>query len=257
MNREKVLHHLDDERRRLAYEGEVIEVLPNVTRIHARDGSHYTVIHSSLTVDDADAAISTEIEHHRKLGVGFEWKVYSHDSPSDLRNRLAERGLQIGPKEAVMVCDLSHGPNPDDGPSGLRVVRVDRTEDVDVFRSVAEQVFAKDYSFTANQLAEEIRAGSFQHRGYIAYAGDTPVSIGRLYTHPFSVFGGLYGGGTVTEYRGKGYYRSVILARARDAAARGARYLIVDALPTSRPILERMGFQHLSDTWACEWRQVR
>jgi len=35
--------------------------------------------------------------------------------------------------------------------------------------------------------------------------------------------------------------------------ASGAKYLLVDALPTSRPILERLGFQHLTDTWACEW----
>jgi hypothetical protein len=47
-----------------------------------------------------------------------------------------------------------------------------------------------------------------------------------------------------------------VAARARDARAFGARYLIVDALPTSRPILERLGFQWLTDTWPCEWRPV-
>ena len=34
----------------------------------------------------------------------------------------------------------------------------------------------------------------------------------------------------------------------------GARYLSVDALPTSRPILERLGFVRLTDSWPCTWR---
>ena len=61
------------------------------------------------------------------------------------------------------------------------------------------------------------------------------------------------GGGTVTSHRGHGHYRQLVAARAKDARAAGAKYLIVDALPTSRPILERLGFVHLTDTWPCEW----
>ncbi|MDB5295009.1 MAG: acetyltransferase, partial [Phycisphaerales bacterium] len=77
---------------------------------------------------------------------------------------------------------------------------------------------------------------------------------GRLYTHPASAFAGLYGGGVRPAYRGRGFYRAVVAARARDAVAAGARYLQVDALPTSRPILERMGFAKVTETWPCEWR---
>ena len=80
-----------------------------------------------------------------------------------------------------------------------------------------------------------------------------PVSTGRLYTHARSWFGGLYGGGTRAGHRGRGFYRALVAARARDARERGATCLLVDALPTSRPILERLGFEHLTDTWACEW----
>jgi hypothetical protein len=29
---------------------------------------------------------------------------------------------------------------------------------------------------------------------------------------------------------------------------------VVDALPTSRPTLERLGFERITDTWPCEWR---
>ncbi len=43
-------------------------------------------------------------------------------------------------------------------------------------------------------------------------------------------------------------FRAVVAYRARLAAARGFRYLQVDALPTSRPILERLGFVELATT---------
>ena len=99
-----------------------------------------------------------------------------------------------------------------------------------------------------------VAAGSTQHRGYIVYARDEAVSVGRLYTHPQSAFAGLYGGGTLKSYRGQGFYRALVAARARDAVALGARYLQVDALPTSRPILERLGFERVTDTWPCDWR---
>jgi hypothetical protein len=125
---------------------------------------------------------------------------------------------------------------------------------------VAEAIFGKDYSFTTAQLLDALRAGSTQHRGYIAYAnggggggGAEPVSIGRLYTHPQSLFGGLYGGGTLAAFRGRGFYRATVAARARDAAAHGAKFLLIDALPTSRPIVERLGFVHVTDTWPCTW----
>jgi hypothetical protein len=47
-------------------------------------------------------------------------------------------------------------------------------------------------------------------------------------------------------------YRATVAARGLDAVKSGARYLIVDALPTSRPILERLGFVQVTYTWPCK-----
>ncbi|HZZ34676.1 MAG TPA: GNAT family N-acetyltransferase, partial [Caulobacteraceae bacterium] len=80
----------------------------------------------------------------------------------------------------------------------------------------------------------------------VAYAGVAPVAAGRLEMIPGSAFAGLYGGGTAPEQRGRGVYRALVAARAAEARARGYRYLTVDARETSRPILERLGFQRLA-----------
>ena len=250
--RKSILNRLDSERRALVREDEILEILPRVTRIRATDHSQHGIIWCSLNEENADAAIQGEIEFHRSLGVGFEWKVYGHDKPGDLLSRLERAGFRIGPREAVLVLDLARAGNLLDEIHLRDVVRVDRIAQLADFRLVAEEVFEKNYAFTTTQLADAIQRESVQHRGYVAYLDGEPASIGRLYTHPDSWFGGLYGGCTRRKFRGRGLYRAVVSARARDAAALGAKYLVVDALPTSRPILERLGFEWVTDTWPCE-----
>jgi hypothetical protein len=253
INPRQVLDRLDEERRTLARDGEVREVLGDVTRLHAAAGSHHCVIFSALSPATADAAIAREIDHYRRLGVGFEWKVYAHDAPTDLVDRLRRQGFAVGAEEAVLFYDLSNPPPWAREADTGAVRRIDQAEQVDDYRAVAEDVFGKDYAFTTAELLAALRSWSTQHRGYVAYDGDKAVSIGRLYTHPKSHFGGLYGGGTLATHRGRGFYRAVVAARARDAVAAGAKYLIVDALLTSRPVLERMGFVMVTRTWPCEW----
>src|SRR5688572_18702775 len=249
--RRTLLDRLDDERRNMKYAGQVTEILAHVTRMSAIDGRWHNVTSPSLTADVAEATIVAEIEHHRRIGKSFEWKVYAHDPLTDLRDRLARHGFFIGPLEAVAVLDLADPPGWVNDTS-ITVRRVETLEQVETYGRVSAAVFGEKFRFES-ELADGLRTGSTQIRGYIAYAGNDPVSIGRLYTHPQSWFGGLYGGGTIAAHRGRGFYRALIAARARDAIASGTQYLLVDALPTSRPILQRLGFERVADTWACEW----
>jgi len=41
---------------------------------------------------------------------------------------------------------------------------------------------------------------------------------------------------------------ALVWARAQEAIARECKYLTIDALPSSRPIVERLGFELLSMT---------
>jgi hypothetical protein len=252
LNSSDVLSRLDAERRSLLREGETLEQLQNVTRIHSNDDTYHLIMYAKLSSTNADGIIAEQTKYYRQKRIGFEWKVYGHDEPADLLQRLERHGFRVGALEAVMIYDLTERADwMSDQLQTRTVVRVDRGDLVQDFRRVAEAVFQEVHEFTANQLVAGIATGSRQHCGYVAYSGLDPVSIGRLYTHHESQFGGLFGGGTLATHRGSGFYRAVVGARARDAKATGAHYLIVDALPTSRPILERLGFQHITDTWPC------
>ncbi len=249
-----VFARLDYERQFVPLGNETLQRADPVVRMWSSDGTHHWIIWSRLDATNADAVIDREIAHHRALNVSFEWKVFSHDQPADLKERLVDRGFEVGAVEDVMVLDsdearawLDHDAFPPD----VRVETVRSANQVQVFKRLAEAVFGGDWSFTAGELQSQIDRQEIGHRGYIAYQGDEPAAIGRLYVHPQSHFAGLYGGGTLPAFRGRGLYRATVHARIDDAVRFGARYLMVDARDTSRPILERLGFVSIGQTWPC------
>ena len=91
--------------------------------------------------------------------------------------------------------------------------------------------------------------------GVLAMVGDEPVSSARMELYPGTGFAGLWGGGTVEPWRGKGIYRALVAFRAAIATERGYTYLQVDATEQSRPILQRLGFTALSSTTPYVYRR--
>ena len=251
MNIEEVVAAIRLEERTLIREGEEVEALPHVTRRSSAGGAARWVTAFNLDTADADEAIAGEIAYFGRLGLEFEWKVFSFDAPTDLVDRLRAAGFSVGQREAVVVYDLADGMGPFEAAYPCEVRRIEQTSQLADFQFVAEAVFGKDYGPTTSELAEAIRVGRRGHDGYTGYVNGEPAAVGRLYTDPASAFAGLYGGGTREEFRGRGCYRAVVAARARDAVLAGSKYLLVDALPTSLPILKRLGFVCVAETWPC------
>jgi GNAT superfamily N-acetyltransferase len=109
-------------------------------------------------------------------------------------------------------------------------------------------VFGHEHAAMRRDLLDRLESDPESFAGVVAVAGGKPVSSARMDFHPGTEFASLWGGGTLEPWRGKGIYRALVSHRARVAAERGYRYLRVDALPTSRPILERFGFVRLTTT---------
>jgi GNAT superfamily N-acetyltransferase len=80
----------------------------------------------------------------------------------------------------------------------------------------------------------------------VAYVDGEPAATGRLETPRATPFASLGDGGVVPQHRGAGLYRAIVADRAAEAVRRSARYLHVNAWETSRPILERLGFEPLT-----------
>jgi ribosomal protein S18 acetylase RimI-like enzyme len=172
------------------------------------------------------------------------WKTYSHDRPAGLGEALAAAGFEDKGMETLVALDLDEYDLPYDPPPGVEVRRItDRAGVVDLV-AVSAAAFGRDEPWRVIAFAERLADPTLAL--YVAYDGGRPVSSGRLELAPGKAFAGLYGGGTDPAHQGRGIYRALVAARVAEARRRGHRYVTVDARETSRPILERLGFQPLS-----------
>jgi len=244
-----VLAAFDDQMRRrpVAGPGVRVESEERLTRTLGTDGSWSTVVWSDLPEADADEAIAAEMA--RATG-SLEWKLYSHDRPADLPDRLTAAGFRPEPVETLLVAEIADLDLPVDPPEGIRVATVEDPSGVDTMLQVHDAVFGP--GTTHPSVSEAVRTAlTLRPRpieGVIAWAGDEPVSAGRVEFDDGTDFASLWGGGTTPAWRGRGVFRALVGHRALLARDRGFRYLQVDAMPTSRPILERMGFHPLAET---------
>ncbi|MEV6162955.1 GNAT family N-acetyltransferase [Streptomyces sp. NPDC052052] len=197
----------------------------------------------------ADAAIAAQVACYTALGHdAFEWKLYAHDRPADLAERLLAAGFEASEPETLLVAPVTDLSTVVELPEGVRLRMVRDEDDVDLMTRVHEQAFDADGSRLRHQVLARLAEAPDSFAGVLAMAGDEPVSSARMELYPGTGFAGLWGGGTVEAWRGRGIYRALVAHRARIAAERGYGYLQVDASDQSCPILRRLGFLELSTT---------
>lgn len=229
-------------------------VIRHVAKQAADGGLRGFVIYSRLTEVDANQAIQEQVDYFEALGASFEWKLFEHDTPSDLRDRLAAHGFEIGDPEAIMVLELDQAPPVLLTPPAHEVHRIADPALIDEVVSVQEE----DQQEAQTHLADHLRATLTEHPEmlsiYAVYADGRPVASAWLYRDPSSSFASLWGGTTRSSYRKRGYYTALLAVRVQEAIAKGARFLTIDASPMSRPIVERFGFRLITTSHPCTWR---
>jgi GNAT superfamily N-acetyltransferase len=207
------------------------EILPlfdeQMRRRAAPDGLFVGEGWSAVLWRPEDGEVEPLIARMRELPGHVEWKYYSHDG-AELRDRLVAAGLEPEAEETVVVAEAASIESPP-GDVELRLA----TEEFD---ELAARVFGERYALPERAVA------------VVAVVDGQPVSGGRVDFENGVEFAGLFGGITLPEYRGRGLYRATVAKRAALARERGYRWLYSDALPTSRPILERLGFVRLTTT---------
>ncbi|MGW3662469.1 GNAT family N-acetyltransferase [Streptomyces sp. NPDC005141] len=226
--------------------GARVERVDKVVRQVGADKGWNGVLWSDLDETNADAAIAGQVRFFSGLGGGFEWKLYGHDRPEDLGQRLRAAGFTAQPEETLMIAELADLALDAEPPEGVRLLPVTDRAGVDLVADVHEQAFGGDSTRLRHQLLAQLTGDTVV--AVVALAGDVPVSAARMELLPGARFAGLWGGGTVEAWRGRGIYRALVAHRARVAADRGYRYVQVDASSQSRPVLARLGFQELTTT---------
>ncbi|WP_434450753.1 GNAT family N-acetyltransferase [Lentzea sp. E54] len=203
-----------------------------------------------ITGADLDDLIARQREYFTERNQSVEWKTWSHDTPADLPERLLQAGFESEGRETVLIglAKQMTAPVQLDG-----IVVREVTDETDVHRlaTTATEVFGREHDWLVDHLLK--KKDDPNVIAVIAEAGDKVVSSSRIEIVPGTEFAGLWGGGTLPEWRGKGIYRALVAHRARLAVERGIKYLQVDATEDSRPILERLGFVAVTATTGYAW----
>ncbi|MGW3340322.1 GNAT family N-acetyltransferase [Streptomyces sp. NPDC001009] len=228
--------------------GARIERAGAVVRQVAGERGWNGVVWSGLDAAWADRAIEEQIARFTGLGRDFEWKLYGHDGPPDLAARLTAAGFRAEEPETLMVGEIAELALEERLPDGVRLVRAADTAGVDLVVEVHEKVFGADGTALRAHLLARLATDPGTVLAVVALAGDEPVASARLELVPGGDFAGLWGGGTVEKWRGRGLYRALVAHRTRVAAAHGCRHVQVDASAMSRPVLERLGLHALTTT---------
>ncbi|GAB2573132.1 GNAT family N-acetyltransferase [Streptomyces capparidis] len=252
MNTDAVLARFDRQLRadaRPDVPGSRVERVGSVVRqVGAGDYGWSGVLWSDLDAAGADAAIAEQVRYFTGVGREFEWKLYGHDRPRDLGERLAAAGFEPEETETLLVAEAAELAPGYELPEGVRLRPVDDPQGVELVVRAHELAFGTDSSRIGRQLLAQLTHAPRDVVAVVAMAGDEPVSAARMELYPGTDFAGLWGGGTAAEWRGRGIYRALVAHRARIAVERGYRFLQVDASDDSRPILLRLGFTALGTT---------
>ncbi len=228
--------------------------LPHLVRHVTHDGTRGFVLYSNLNEENADQAISTQLDYFRGRNIPFEWKAFSHDQPADLRDRLAHYGVVTDEEEAVMVLDLAANPAILNAAPNGDVRRIEDPQDLTLLVAIEEAIWARSFAILGERLRTNMLIAPEEISVYLAYADGIPAAAAWSYFHAGTHFASIWGGSTLPKFRGQGLYTALLSARAQEASARGFRFLTVDAGPMSEPILTRHGFETIAHAYPCEWR---
>ncbi|SDP50083.1 Acetyltransferase (GNAT) family protein [Lentzea jiangxiensis] len=197
-----------------------------------------------------DALIARQRDHFAARDQAFEWKTWSHDTPADLPERLTAAGFEPDGRETVLIGLAEQMATPVHL-DGVVLREVADEQDVHRLAATATEVFGRPHDWLVDRLVE--KRDDPNMIAVLAEADGRVVSSSRIEIVPGTEFAGLWGGGTLAEWRGRGIYRALVAYRARLAVSRGIRYLQVDATEDSRPILERLGFVAVTTTTGYVW----
>ncbi len=219
-----------------------------VVREPSPDGAECRIVYSSCTAEEIQGVIRDEIARAESGDYTLEWKVYGHDGPRNLGACLLAAGFEAEPLESVLVSPANAGALAAFDAPAYEIKRIHDCEGLDDVADISRQIGRTNVEEEKHRLALALRDTPNELSVHVAYVDGEPVACGRIYFREGSEFAELAGGRTKTTHRNRGLFTALVAARLREALARNRTHVLVDALPTSEPLLQKRGFQLVTHT---------
>ncbi len=197
---------------------------------------------------DVDTSINRALAPFLGSNVNVMWKLGPSTTPSDLGDRLLNRGFLARPALRGMVLNLaSLERGRVDSPSGFEVREVTDARTLDLWRQAVSSGFGWP-QYGAQDVADNLdyffRAPSA--RPFVAYIG---LVRARSVASSLVFFGagvaGIYHVSTAPDHRGRGLGSAITRAPLVEAARRGYHLAVLHATEMGYPIYRRLGFKEL------------
>ncbi|MFZ1889982.1 MAG: GNAT family N-acetyltransferase [Candidatus Binataceae bacterium] len=241
----EILKRLDFERRST----DEASLQGDVVRESSLDGSECLIVYSHCaTTREVDEVIRKEISLAQERKYILEWKVYDHDTPLDLKDHLLAAGFEPAPIESLMVLPVKVETLPAFAAPAYDLKHIDDSAGLDDVAAISREIGRTNVDDEKRRLALTLRDVPDQMSVYVAYIDGEAVACGRIHFKENSQFAELCGGRTKTTRRNRGLYTGLVAARLKEALERNRKYIVVDALPASEPILRKRGFQFVTHT---------
>ncbi len=181
------------------------------------------------------------------------WFVGPSSRPAGLLERLRACGLETAdePPWEPRFASMALLEPPEPGPDDVVARPVEEFEEYLRATQMDEDVFGlpeedrRAWEEHRRTLWNLMASGAAPVRLYAGYLDGELVGVGRSLRAAAGV--NLSGGSVRPESRGRGVYRALVRARWDDAVAWGTPALTVQAGRMSRPVLERLGFELISE----------
>ena len=212
---------------------------------------------SGVRVGDGDVgALLEQVRELVPAGKPCAWWFGPSSRPSNLREQLLEQGLAFPENGIDLVKTLVLTDEPAAIPSEIEVRRIETFEDFLAAREVQWEAFdvpPERRELQRAQLENEF-AELLEHRfpvDFLALLEGRPAATATAIPSERGMF--LVAGSTMPWARGRGLYRALVRRRWDHAVERGTPALVTQSVPgTSYPILKRLGFQDVCDTYRLE-----
>lgn len=141
-------------------------------------------MHSRLGDIEAAEVIRDEMARADAHGYALEWKLYGHDEPADLADRLLAAGFRPDAAETVLALTLT-----DTSAFAAPAYDIRRVHDADGLDAVVEisrEIGRANADEEKQRLAAVLRDTPDEMSVHVAYADGEPVACGRTHFAPGS-----------------------------------------------------------------------
>jgi GNAT superfamily N-acetyltransferase len=193
---------------------------------------------------DVDQRIDEMVNRYSDRNVAQLWIVHPSSQPSDLPERLVQRGLQEIEIAPGMARSLDHLPDPPLMPEGLEIREAIEDRDLMELYGLAAWRWGvpEEYRPQLKQMIEKFKIGerTSSTRFWLARSDGVPVSKIGLYNGSGSA--GIYAVATKPEARGLGIASILMNVAMKAARDMGHKLVVLDSSPLAEKLYKRLDF---------------